>query len=363
MEDKKFMSLDEYSNEFVKSGGKNFYDFLERKKQEALETGNQELASHIENIYNQAYEDEERYYEGLREEDARKKEEEERRRQEEIDAYEEYEEQQPQEREYEEYLLAIERCERKIEEYEELLEDETLDDEERDKYENLISSEKMDIEYYTKKAKELHYTMEMERLGTSLTIMTPEEVEEAYVELLEERDYYTFMEEDGIEVSDEALGLNKDKLELIEGFTQSSPEIQALIQAQKEKYARMAEKRKQTEKELLESMAYEESFRDTPSEEIDTLLEKEIKSKEARNLGFEVDEYGEIITPEKKTPEELESMSEEELQQTIANNEQTIEENNKAIKKALVERILSQQRIISDQQLEISRLNSQKKEL
>ena len=56
-------------------------------------------------------------------------------------------------------------------------------------------------------------------------------------------------------------------------------------------------------------------------------------------------------------------MSEEELQQTIANNEQTIEENNKAIKKALVERILSQQRIISDQQLEISRLNSQKKEL
>lgn len=117
------------------------------------------------------------------------------------------------------------------------------------------------------------------------------------------------------------------------------------------------------EKELLESMAYEESFRDASSEEIDALLEKEIKSKEARDAGFEVDEYGEIITPEKKTPEELESMSEEELQQTIANNEQTIVENNKAIKKALVERILSQQRIISDQQLEISRLNSQKKEL
>ena len=85
--------------------------------------------------------------------------------------------------------------------------------------------------------------------------------------------------------------------------------------------------------------------------------------KKDRELGFEVDEYGEIITPEKKTPEELESMSEEKLQQTIENNEQTIEENNKAIKKALVERILSQQRIISDQQLEISRLNSQKKEL
>ena len=139
--------------------------------------------------------------------------------------------------------------------------------------------------------------------------------------------------------------------------------IERCQQTQKEKYAKMAEKRKQTEKELLESMAYEESFRDASSEEIDALLEKEIKSKEARDAGFEVDEYGEIITPEKKTPEELESMSEEELQQTIANNEQTIVENNKAIKKALVERILSQQRIISDQQLEISRLNSQKKEL
>lgn len=195
---------------------------------------------------------------------------------------EEYEGQTPQEKEYEEYLTAIERCQQKIAEYEELLEDEDLDFQMRLNYEDLKESEQADIDYYIEKTKELHYTIEMARLRTSLTIMTPEEVEEAYVELLEE---------------------------------------------------------------------------------IDALLEKEIKSKEARDAGFEVDEYGEIITPEKKTPEELESMSEEELQQTIANNEQTIVENNKAIKKALVERIFSQQRIISDQQLEISRLNSQKKEL
>ena len=363
MVDKRFISLDEYSKEFVKSGEKNFYDFLERKKQEALGTGDQELANHIETIYNQAYQDEERYYEDLQEEDERKKEDEERKRQEEIDVYDEYEEQTSQEKEYEECLLAIERCEKKIAEYEDLLEDESLDDQERDNYESLILSEQADIDYYTAEAKKLQYTIEMARLGTSLTIMTPEEIEETYAELLEERVSYTYMEEDGIEVSEEALGLNKDKLELIEGFAQSSPDIQSLIQAQKERYAKREEKRKQTEKELLESMAYEESFRDAPSEEIDALLEKEIKSKEARELGFEVDEYGEIITSEKKTPEELESMSEEKLQQTIENNEQTIEENNKAIKKALVERILSQQRIISDQQLEISRLNSQKKEL
>ena len=56
-------------------------------------------------------------------------------------------------------------------------------------------------------------------------------------------------------------------------------------------------------------------------------------------------------------------MSKEELQQIIANNDQTIEENNVAIKKALVQRILAQQKTISEQQSEISKLSSQKKEL
>lgn len=254
---------------------------------------------------------------------------------------EEYEEQTPQEKEYEEYLAAIERCQQKIAEYEELLEDESLDEQEMDKYESLIVSEKIDIEDYTKKAKELQYSIEMARLGTSLTIMAPEEIEEAYIELLEERKSFTHMEEDGIEVSDEALGLNKDKLELIEGFAQSSPEIQALIQAQKEEYDRRAERSKQREKELQESMEYEETLRNAPIGETD--LDKMLHRT--------------------KTPEELESMSEDELQQIIDNNEQTIEKNNEAIKKALVERILTQQRTISEQQLEISRLESQKKEL
>lgn len=254
---------------------------------------------------------------------------------------EEYEEQTPQEKEYEEYLAAIERCQQKIAEYEELLEDESLDEQEMDKYESLIVSEKIDIEDYTKKAKELQYSIEMARLGTSLTIMAPEEIEEAYIELLEERKSFTHMEEDGIEVSDEALGLNKDKLELIEGFAQSSPEIQALIQAQKEEYDRRAERSKQREKELQESMEYEETLRNAPIGETD--LDKMLHRT--------------------KTPEELESMSEDELQQIIDNNEQTIEKNNEATKKALVERILTQQRTISEQQLEISRLKSQKKEL
>ena len=69
------------------------------------------------------------------------------------------------------------------------------------------------------------------------------------------------------------------------------------------------------------------------------------------------------LTSEDKTPEELENMSGEELQQIIANNDQTIEENNVAIKKALVQRILAQQKTISEQQSEIDKLSSQKKEL
>lgn len=79
----------------------------------------------------------------------------------------------------------------------------------------------------------------------------------------------------------------------------------------------------------------------------------------AEDLSEELEE----TTPETMISEELESMSEEELQQIIDNNEQTIEENNKVLKRALVERILAQQRTISEQQLEISKLNSQKKEL
>lgn len=349
MADKKFMSLDEYSKEFVKSGEKNFYDFLERKRQEALGTGDQELANHIQTIYNQAYKDEERYYEDLQEEDERKKKDEERKRQEEIDAYDEYEdyeEQTPTEKEYEDYLLAIERCEQKIAEYEELLEDESLDDQERENYESLISSEQADIDYYTAEAKKLQYTIEMARLGTSLTIMRPEEIEEAYVELLEERDSFTYMEEDGIEVSDEALELNKDKLELIEGFAQSSPEIQALIQAQKEKYARMAEEREEFE--------YSE-------EEIEALAEREAKSKEARDAGFEINEYGEIIRPAREeTPRPLEDMSIEELQSAVQQNNKTIQENDKTIKQALIKRLLGQQKIIAGQEAEIARLSNQK---
>ena len=240
MEVKKFMSLDEYSNEYIKSGENDFYEFLRRKKQDALELEDQELVNYIEMIYNQACEDEDRYNEYLQEEYEREEREKERKRKEELEEYELYdnyedaEEQISQEEKYKEYLLKIELCKKKIEEYQEILADETLDEYERIRYESLISAEEDDIEFYTKEAKELQNTIEVTNLENSLTNMTSVE---------------------------------------------------------------------------------------------------------------------------------LESMSEEELQQIVANNENIIEENNNVIKNALVEKILSQQRIISEQQLEISRLNSHKKEL
>ena len=61
--------------------------------------------------------------------------------------------------------------------------------------------------------------------------------------------------------------------------------------------------------------------------------------------------------------EELESMSAEELQKTVDENDKTIYENDQDIKKKLVERILEQQRIIAEQQNQISKLKSENKEL
>ncbi len=358
MEDKEFKSLDEYSKEFEKSGEKNFYEFLERKKQDALEAGNQELAEHIETIYNEAYEEEQIYYMNLAEERERE-EEEKRRRQEEIEAenidesewYEAYlnrwiegykkELEADGENKYEEYLKEIEENKKYIKGHQEELEDESLDEDEKYYHEDIIRDCERKIEQYTREIKEIEFKRDIVQFVTSLKSMTPEEIEEEYVSLLEERDSYTFMVEDGIEVPRDKSSINRDKIGLIEAYVVEFPETQKLIQAQKEKYERMAEQRKQREKELLESMEYEEALRNAPIGE--TQLDKMLHKT--------------------KTPEELEGMSEDELQQLIANNDQTIEENNTEIKKALIERVLAQQETIAEQQTEMNRLNRQKKEL
>ena len=87
---------------------------------------------------------------------------------------------------------------------------------------------------------------------------------------------------------------------------------------------------------------------------------------EAEDLQDEIEtrnSLGEQLTPEDKKTEELDGMTVKELQQIVDNNSQTIKDNDVTIKKALVERIIAQQKTIFEQQLEINRLNSQKKEL
>ena len=88
MEDRKLPSLSEYDDEFSKSGEKDFYAFIDRKKQEALANGDQELAEHLDTISNQAYEEQKEYDEMMQAEYER--EEKEKRKQREAEYYDDY---------------------------------------------------------------------------------------------------------------------------------------------------------------------------------------------------------------------------------------------------------------------------------
>lgn len=139
-------------------------------------------------------------------------------------------------------------------------------------------------------------------------------------------------------------------------------EIDDLIQDEKDEIERLEEQAGTLKYRIeMEELGTSEDL-ENPSY-IDALFEREKKSKEARDSGFEINEYGEIIRPAKQqTVDELKNMSEEELQGLIEKNNKTIEQNNKILKKSLVERILEQQKTISKQQEEILNLSSQKKE-
>lgn len=198
------------------------------------------------------------------------------------------------------------------------------------------------------------HDMKMEDLGTSLPIMENEDIAKKYEELLSERIEMLKAEEDGEKRDKKAWELNSHLIELVEIFAESSPELQERLMEEKQIASR--EYYGDDKEEVVE-------FEDDDPEYIDALLEREIRTKEARDAGFEINEYGEIIRSAKQpTTEELEKMSEEELQEMIEKNNRIIE-SNKTLKKSLVERILNQQKIISEQQQEIMELNSQKKEL
>lgn len=66
------------------------------------------------------------------------------------------------------------------------------------------------------------------------------------------------------------------------------------------------------------------------------------------------------VCKKERQENELSSLSVEELIQRVNNNNQTIGNNDQAIKQALIQRIIKQQQQIAEQQAEIDRLKSQK---
>lgn len=111
------------------------------------------------------------------------------------------------------------------------------------------------------------------------------------------------------------------------------------------------------------------SFKESDEQE-QTKEEKEDIIEEIEHISEEdnkkIEEIQDITDRnEEKTQEEekLQDMTPEQLQEIVSKNQKTIESNEETLKQELLQRILEQQRIIEEQQKEISRLNSQKKEL
>jgi len=156
-----------------------------------------------------------------------------------------------------------------------------------------------------------------------------------------------------------------EEYELYDNYEDAEEQI-----SQEEKYKEYLLKIELCKKKIEE---YQEILADETLDEYERIRYESLISAEEDDIEFYTKEAKELQNTievtnlenslTNMTSVELESMSEEELQQIVANNENIIEENNNVIKNALVEKILSQQRIISEQQLEISRLNSHKKEL
>lgn len=96
--------------------------------------------------------------------------------------------------------------------------------------------------------------------------------------------------------------------------------------------------------------AYEERI-----EQIETLLAKEMKSKSARDAGFEVNEFGEKI----RTSKPLGEISTEDLSKLEEKLNQEIDANSEKIKQAQIDRLLAKQKIIRKQRETLKELEGQ----
>lgn len=328
-----FKSIDEYYKEFINTGKENFYDFLEEKLQEAQNSGNQELSDYIEglkmDVANQEFykietkriEDEERKnwvnynYEEAGEEDSIDSNN--------IESIEDSTSIQPENADKEElfdelsnvkdYLSELEN-KMNVEDFHVQYESFEIDD---------MWRERHDYEDRIKQLESQIYMIEMGELGTRLPSMSPEEIKKEYSKLLETRKSYTEMVEDGHEIDDFDWKINHGLIGMIEEYIRVNPEL--------------------------------EEFVEPSNDEIEALLAKEMKSKSARDAGFEINEFGEIIRSSKPLGE----ISTEDLSKLEEEMDQEIDANSEKIKQAQIDRLLAKQKIIREQRETLKELESQ----
>ena len=328
-----FKSIDEYYKEFINTGKESFYDFLEEKLQEAQNNGNQELADYIEglqmDVANQEFyemetkriQDEERknwtgYNYGDENEEVSID-------SDNIENIEGSDSLQPENADKEElldelsdvkYYLSELENKMNVEDFQEQYESFEIEDMNRERQNLKARIEEIESEIYM---------IEMGELGTSLTSMIPDEIKKQYEKLLEKRESYKQMAEDGHEVDNLEWEINSGLIEMIEEYIKANLELSEFVQPS--------------------------------NDEIEALLAKEMKSKSARDAGFEVNEFGEIIRPSKPLGE----ISTEDLSKLEEEMDQEIDANNEKIKQAQIDRLLAKQKIIREQRKTLKELEGQ----
>lgn len=320
MENRKFMSLNDYIEEFNKSGEKDFYAFLDKNKKQALENRDEELAEYIEAISSQAYEEQKEYEEYMQEE------------------YEREEKRKQKEAEYQDYdgeeLLDSESNELENNNNEE----ETIEKTEEDIRNSIIKKVQNLIEHFEEpytmneiKLSEEEHSIFIEMIANNPnTQLNGNYIMDTYRKEYSDESYYH-----------EATAEEQAEMDKINGNDYLSIKIGENLYLNEDfnRYRRISSIK--IENDCLHG---------------DT--EKKYGEEE-----FYIDE---IITPEDliegmhdKT-KELSSLSVEELQEIVNGNDEQISLNDDEIKQALIQRILEQQKTIAKQKEEISRLKSQK---
>lgn len=325
-----FKTIEEYYNEFINTGKESFYDFLEEKLQEARNNNNQELEGYIYSLQNEVANNE--FYEFLEAETKRKEQENwidnsydekledesvgETTVEESTSLHTENEKKEALLQELNDVTYYLYELEKRMDEEDFHAQHESFEIED-------MNRERQNLKDRIEEIESEIYMIEMGELGTSLTSMTPDEIKKQYEELLRKRQSYKQMAEDGHEVDDLEWKINSGLIEMIEEYIKANPELN--------------------------------EFEQPSSHEIEALLAKEMKSKTARDAGFEINEFGEIIRPGKTLGE----ISTEDLSKLEEEMDQEIAENSEKIKQAQIDRLLAKQKIIREQRKELKELEGQ----